>query len=84
MLTYDFGANKYGTAYWEPRATEYAGLALGSSTTRQNASGQVGTKNKQEKPLRKVLSALKLSIRANFPDTFETELRRFGFLDESF
>jgi hypothetical protein len=84
LLTYKLGTNKYGTAYWQPLATEYAKLAQGSSATRQNASGQVGTKNSQEKPLRKVLRALKLSIRANFPDTFGAELRRFGFLAESF
>jgi len=84
LKAHKFDQNKYGTAYWQPLATEYAALAGESSATRQSTSGEVGLKNSQEKPLRKVLRALRLSIRANFPDTFEAELREFGFLAESY
>lgn len=79
-----FDGNKYGTAFWQPLATEYAPLAKTSSDVRQDTASEVGKKNVQEKPLRKVLRALRLSIRANFPDTYAAELRHFGFLAESF
>lgn len=84
LQAHQLAANKYGTAYWQPLADEYARLVQASSATRQAAAGEVGAKNSQEKPLRKVLRALRLSIRANFPDTYAAELRRFGFLSESF
>ena len=84
LKTYKLDKNKYGTAYWQPLAAEYAQLTQESSAIRQTAAGEVGTKNQQEKPLRQVLRALRLSLRANFPDTFAAEQRRFGFLAESF
>lgn len=84
LVKHGFDKNKYGTAFWQPLAAEYAPLAKTSSGVRQDTSSEVGKKNVQEKPLRKALRALRLSIRANFPDTYEAELRHFGFLAESF
>ncbi|GAB3868166.1 hypothetical protein GCM10028824_12310 [Hymenobacter segetis] len=79
---YDKG--KYGTEFWRTIEKEYAPLATTSSDVRSDSAVDVGTKNTQEVPLRKMLRALRQHIKTNFPDTYAAEWRNFGFLKESY
>ena len=80
----DYDKNKYGTAFWETIEQEYGPLAETSGKTRSGSSVEVGTKNKLEAPVRRMLRALRQHIKTNFPDTYKTEWRGFGYLKESY
>ncbi|MFD2718981.1 hypothetical protein ACFST9_09660 [Hymenobacter monticola] len=84
LAAHKYDKKKFGTAFWQPIATEYAELAKGSDEARGAASAAVGRKNALEAPLRRVLSSLVLSIKANYPDedTQRGVLRAFGFQKE--
>ena len=84
LAAHKYDKKKFGTAFWQPIATEYAQLAKDSSEMRGTASEAVGQKNALEEPLRVVLRALVLSIKANYPDedTQRGVLRAFGFQKE--
>lgn len=84
LKTHDFGKKKYGTAYWQPLATEYAQLVQASTATAGQRSGKVSAKGQGELQLRRALRALIHHIKANYPDTFEAQLRTFGFQKESY
>ena len=79
-----YDGRKYGKAYWSPIEAEYKTLVAQRRKTEGEASGEVGKKNVQEKPLRKVLKALINLIKANYPDTYKSVLREFGFQKEGY
>ncbi len=79
-----YNDRKYGKAYWTPIEAEYKTLVAQRRKTEGEASGEVGKKNVQEKPLRKVLKALINLIKANYPDTYKSVLREFGFQKEGY
>ena len=84
LAAHKYDKKKFGTAFWQPIATEYAQLAKGSGEMRGTASEAVGQKNALEAPLRVVLGSLVLSIKANYPDEDAQRgvLRAFGFQKE--
>lgn len=84
LKTSDYDKSKFGTAFWADMLKEYAPLVELSSSTRGDDSVQAGAKNVLEAPLRKQLRALRQHIKTSFPDTSAAELRRFGYLKESF
>jgi hypothetical protein len=47
-------------------------------------SKSVSQKDTAKLELRKVLQAVVYALKANFPDTFEAELRAWGFRKESY
>ncbi len=79
-----FAERPYGTAFWQPRYDEYTAL-LGQS---ENLAGQVtrsvSQKDAGKKELRRVLQAVVYALKANYPNTFEAELRTWGFRKESY
>ena len=86
LAAHGYGPRKFGTAFWQPLATEYAQLAQASGTQRGAASAAVGAKNALEAPLRTVLRSLVLLIGAHYPDEAARKgtLRAFGFQKESY
>ncbi len=84
LTAHKYDQKKFGPAFWQPIATEYAQLAKGSGEMRGAASEAVGQKNALEAPLRVVLGSLVLSIKANYPDADAQRgvLRAFGFQKE--
>ncbi|WP_262489848.1 hypothetical protein [Hymenobacter terrenus] len=44
----------------------------------------MGQKDVAKQELRKVLQAVVYALKANFPDTFEAELRTWGFRKENY
>ena len=84
LTAHKYDKRKFGTALWQPIATEYAQLAKASGEMRGSASEAVGQKNALEAPLRVALGSLVLSIKANYPDGDAQRgvLRAFGFQKE--
>lgn len=82
--TEGFTSNTYGDAYWQGVRTNYNTLLNQAETTDSTVSGKVGTKNQLKKEIKKVLNALVLSIKANYPDTWKQELRVWGFQKEKY
>ena len=79
-----YNGRKFGKAYWTPIEVEYKALVAQRRKTEGTASGEVGKKNVQENPLRKVLKALVNLIKANYPDTYKSVLREFGYQKEGY
>lgn len=76
--------NKYGLAYWQDILTRYeAGLKL-SVTTDSNVASLVSAKNEARKQIQKTLNALIHIIKGNYPDTFKSVLREWGFQKEKY
>ncbi len=84
LKAHDFDKKKFGTAFWQPLATEYAALVQDSTATAGERSSRVSAKGQGELQLRKALGALIHHIKANYPDTFAAQLRTFGFQKESY
>ena len=84
LTTHKYDKKKFGGAFWQPLATEYAQLAKASGELRGVASEAIGQKNALEEPLRVALRALVGSIKANYPDADAQQgvLRAFGFQKE--
>lgn len=84
LVKHGFGKKKYGTAYWQPLAAEYTQLVEESLGATSQRTVKVNVKTQGEQQVRKALRALIHHVKANYPDTWEAELRGFGFLKESF
>ncbi|MBG8556388.1 hypothetical protein [Hymenobacter guriensis] len=84
LVKYKFDKKKYGTAFWQPLATEYASLVSASTEAAGSLSGKVSTKVQGEEKVRKALRALIHHLKANYPDSFEAKLREYGFQKESY
>jgi hypothetical protein len=57
---------------------------LRASTTDGQVAIKVGDKNELKTYLKKVLNALMLVIKGNYPDTYKAELRDWGFQKEKY
>ncbi|WP_035568038.1 hypothetical protein [Hymenobacter sp. IS2118] len=79
-----FAARDYGTAYWQTRFDEYKTLLGQTDGLAGKVSKSVSRKDAAKGELRKVLQAVVYALKANFPDTFEAELRSWGFRKESY
>jgi hypothetical protein len=84
IAAHKYDDRKHGKAYWTPIEKEYRELVEKRRQTESDSSGEVGKKNEQEKPLRKVLKALINLIKAHYPDTYKSVLREFGFQKEGY
>lgn len=79
-----FGAKEFGTAYWTGVKTQYDDLLSQASTKDSQVSIKVGDKNILKADLKKVLNAVILTIKANYPDTYKSELRSWGMHKEKY
>lgn len=79
-----FAEREYGTAFWQARCDEYGTLLGQTSGLAGKVSKSVSQKDAAKQELRKVLQAVVYALKAHFPDTFEAELRGWGFLKESY
>ena len=84
LKAHDLDKKKYGTAFWQPLVQEYAQLVLASTDTAGQRSEKVSGKDQHEVQVRKALRALIHHLKAHYPDTFEAQLRLFGFQKESY
>lgn len=79
-----FGTKEYGTTFWTNIKTQYDALLNSASTTDSTVSTKVGDKKVLKTDLKKVLNSLILAIKANYPDTYQNELRSWGFQKEKY
>ena len=79
-----FAGREFGSAYWQPRFEEYKELLGKTDGLAGKVSKSVSQKDTAKLELRKVLQAVVYALKANFPDTFEAELRAWGFRKESY
>jgi hypothetical protein len=78
------GAKEFGTTFWTEIKTEYDSLLGKATSTDGTVSIKVSTKNELKKELKKVLNSLILVIKGNYPDTYKSELRSWGFQKEKY
>ena len=79
-----FAKRDYGTAFWQTRFEEYETLLGKTDGLAGKVSKSVSQKDTAKLELRKVLQAVVYALKANFPDTFDAELRAWGFRKESY
>jgi hypothetical protein len=79
-----FAGRDYGTTFWQTRFDEYKTLLGKTDGLAGKVSKSVSQKDTAKLELRKVLQAMIYALKANFPDTFEAELRAWGFRKESY
>ncbi|GAB3740422.1 hypothetical protein GCM10027594_20400 [Hymenobacter agri] len=75
-------ANSRGFAFLG--ATAGRGLPTRGAKIRGCSTDATGQKDTAKLELRKVLQAVVYALKANYPDTFEAELRSWGFRKESY
>jgi hypothetical protein len=80
----DFGDREYGTTFWKSIRDEYKTLLGNANVTDSKVSSKVGDKNMLKKDIKKGLNAIVKAIQANYPDTYKTELRNWGFQKEKY
>ncbi len=74
----------YGTAFWQKWLDEYKPLVGKSGDDAGTVSHKVSRKEEAKRTVVKALRAIIYLLKANYPDTFEAELRQWGFRKESY
>ncbi len=84
ITTHSFQTKQYGLTYWTGQKTLYDTLLTSATTIDGTVSSKVGDKNVLKKQIKKALNALINIIKGNYPDTYKTELRSWGFQKEKY
>ena len=79
-----FNDKEFGAEFWTAIKTEYDLLLQSATATDGQVSIKVGDKNELKTYLKKVLNAIVLVIKGNYPDTYKAELRDWGFQKEKY
>jgi len=79
-----FGAEKYGTAFWTAMKTDYDAALKAASDTDGDVSGGAANKNQYKKQVAKVMNALRLVLKGNYPDTYKAVYRQWGWQKEDY
>ena len=82
--TLSYADRKFGAAFWQQWLAEYKPLVGQSSGDAGTISHKVSRKEESKKIVLKALRAIIYLLKANYPDTFEAELRVWGFRKESY
>lgn len=75
---------EFGTTFWTDIKTEYDTLLDKAMNTDGNVSTKVSNKNELKKELIKIVNSIIIVIRANYPETYKSELRNWGFQKEKY
>jgi hypothetical protein len=84
MAEQGFEDKKYGLAFWQDILTRYEAALQLSVTTDGNVASLVSAKNEARKQIEKTLNALIHIIKGNYPDTYASVLREWGFQKEKY
>ena len=84
ITTHGFATEKYGTAYWQPIMAEYTTLMEQASGVDGTVSNKVSAKNELRKTIVKTHNALINILRGNYPDTYKSVIREWGFQKEKY
>ncbi|MCA0347651.1 MAG: hypothetical protein LCH35_00130 [Bacteroidetes bacterium] len=84
ITAHDFQDKEYGLAFWTEIRNKYALLLTDANATDGQVSVKVGDKNVLKDRIKKALNAIIFVIRANYPDTYKSVLRDWGFQKEKY
>lgn len=84
IKTYNLQITGFDTTFFETLSVYYATAFQITQTTDSTVAVNVGNKNDLRKQIENVLLALNAIIRANYPNTYEGELRGWGFQKEKY
>lgn len=84
IITHGFQNNTYGLAYWTNIKTKFDSLFEQAGSIDSNVTDKVSNKNVLKAEIRKTLNAIIRTIRANYPDTYDSVLRSWGFQKEKY
>ncbi len=84
ITLHGFQNKQYGNTYWTSQKTLYESLLTQATTIDGSVSSKVGDKNVLKAQIKKGLNALIHIIKGNYPDTYKTELRSWGFQKEKY
>ena len=79
-----FEPKKYGKEYWQPISERYSVVLKQINDATRDLSKEVGDKKELARSIKRVLNSLILLIKANFPETYKAEMRKWGFLKEKY
>jgi hypothetical protein len=82
--TNGFQDKSSGLVFWQDLSQQYNAALAATVSTDGNVSGLVKTKNKHREQIKKTLNALIHAIKANYPDTWTSVLREWGFQKEKY
>jgi hypothetical protein len=74
----------YGTAYWENIRDQYLPLKQEAAGMDESVAGKVSEKNVLKEEIKKHLVAIINVLKANYPDTYKSEMRAWGFQKEKY
>ena len=80
----NFTNNTYGLNFWADIKARFDAAMELAYQTDSGMSQKTGNKNVLKTELKKVLNAIVLILKANYPDTWKTELRTWGFQKEKY
>jgi hypothetical protein len=79
-----YADKKYGLGFWQSLMNEYETKLTIIDQMDRNLTGQVAPKQNNKVQVKKVLKALIAMLQANYPDTYVSELRKWGFQKEKY
>ena len=84
LKTYQLEDITYGVDYWTDIRNRYVNLLGLARNTDGSVSFKVGTLNEERKELKQFFNSFILIIRANYPNTWQSVLRDYGFQKEKY
>lgn len=79
-----FGAEEYGTAFWTAMKTNYETAVATAGNTDGKVSTSVSSKNEQKKNITQVMNALRFVLKGNYPNTYKSIYREWGWQKEDY
>jgi hypothetical protein len=79
-----FKEKTYGLNHWSNIRNSYKSFVAQNIAIAQSLSSSVGAKKELKKEIKKVLNSLVLIIKGNYPETYKTVLREWGFQKEKY
>jgi len=84
ITAHGFKDEKYGAAFWQATMDSYNTLLTQASAVDGTVSGKVSAKNELRKTITKTHNALINALKANYPDTYKSVIREWGFQKEKY
>jgi len=79
-----FPTEEFGTAFWITMQTDYTNALKAAQDTDKDVSDGVAGKNQLKASIRKTLTALRFVLRGNYPDTYQSVYRTWGWQAEDY
>ncbi len=79
-----FADKTYGVSFWLPIQLQYNQLLHKATQTDGGVSKKVSSKNILKAQLKQALNAIIHVLKGNYPDSYHSELRSWGFQKEKY